>query len=154
GGSITLTASGSDPEGGPLTYLWDLDNDNIFETQGKSVSFSAHDGPASATVHVRVTDDGGLFAVGDATVTILNVPPTATLGAPTSADAGLPFMLSLSSPSDPSTADTKAGFTYAFDCGDGNGYSSFGADSSQLCAATDVGTLSVGAEIRDKDGGT
>jgi hypothetical protein len=153
GSSITLTANGFDPEGGALTYAWDLDNNGTFETPGQSVSFFADDGPRTATVRVQVTDDGGLTAMDDATVTIDNVPPTATFGAPKSADAGLPFMLSLSSPSDPSTADKKAGFTYAFDCGDGNGYSSFAADSSQLCPATDVGTLSVGAKIKDKDGG-
>jgi PKD domain-containing protein len=150
GGSVTLSATGSDPEGGPLTYAWDLDNNGTFETPGQAVSFSAGDGPDTATVHVQVTDDGGLTAVGDATVTITNVPPTATFGAPTSADAGIPFMLSLSGASDPSAADTTAGFTYAFDCGDG--YGSFGTDASQLCPTTDVGTLSVGAEIRDKDG--
>lgn len=151
GGSVQLSATGSDPEGGALTYAWDLDNNGTFETPGQAVSFSADDGPSTATVHVQVTDEGGLTAVGDATVTINNTPPSATFGAPTSADAGMPFMISLSSPSDPSTADTKAGFTYAFDCG--NGYGSFGTDASVLCPATDVGTLSVGAEIQDKDGG-
>jgi hypothetical protein len=151
GGSVSLAAAGSDPEDGLLKYAWDLDSNGTFETPGQSVSFTADDGLATATVHVQVTDDGGLTAVGDATVTIKNVPPSATLGAPTSAAAGIPFMLSLSSPSDPSTADTDAGFAYAFDCGDG--YGSFGPDSSQQCPATDVGTLSVGAEIQDKDGG-
>jgi hypothetical protein len=151
GGSVSLAAAGSDPENAPLTYAWDLDNNGTFETAGQNVSFTADDGPETATVHVQVTDNGGLTAVADATVTIKNVPPSATSGAPTSADAGIPFMLSLSSPSDPSTADTDAGFTYAFDCGDG--YGSFGPDSSRQCPATDVGTLSVGAEIQDRNGG-
>jgi PKD domain len=150
GGSVTLTATGVDPEGGTLSYAWDLDDNGTFETPGQSVSFSADDGPATLTVHVQATDDGGLSTVSDAIVTVTNVAPDATFGAPTSADAGVPFMLSLSAPGDPSTADTDAGFTYAFDCGDGYGW--FGTDSSRLCPATDVGTLSVGAEIRDKDG--
>jgi PKD domain len=152
GGSVQLTATGVDPEGGPLTYAWDLDNNGTFETTGQSVSFSADDGPAIATVHVMVTDDGGLTAVGDATVTVANVPPTATLDAPTSASAGIPFTLSLSGPADPSAADTAAGFTYAFDCG--SGYGAFDASSETTCTASAVGPVSVGAMIMDKDGGT
>jgi hypothetical protein len=97
------------------------------------------------------TDGGGLSAIGNATVTVSNVPPTATFDAPTSVSANVPFTLSLSAPEDPSAADTAGGFTYAFDCGDG--YGAFGTDSSQLCPGADVETLSVGAKIRDKDGG-
>jgi len=151
GSSVLLTAAGADPEGGPLGYAWDLDDNGSFETLGQTVSFSADDGPASATVNVQATDAGGLSAVSEATVTVRNVPPTATFGAPAAASAGVPFLLSLSSPHDPSAADTAEGFTYAFDCGDG--YGAFGTDASQTCSATDVGTLSVGAKIRDKDGG-
>jgi hypothetical protein len=151
GASILLTAAGTDPEAGPLTYAWDLDDNGTFETAGQSVTFSADDGPATVTVHVRATDDGGSSAVGDATVTVSNVPPTATFNTPTSASAGAPLTLSLAAPNDPSAPDRAAGFTYAFDCGDG--YGAFGTDSSHECSTTDVGTLSVGAEIRDKDGG-
>jgi hypothetical protein len=152
GDSTLLTAGGVDPESGPLTYAWDLDDNGTFETAGQTVTFSADDGPATATVHVMVTDDGGLTAVGDATVTISNVPPSATFAAPASASAGVPFMLSLSSPYDPSAADTAAGFTYAFDCGDG--YGAFASSPEASCTATDVGPNAVAAMIRDKDGDT
>ncbi len=46
GSSVTLTATGTDPEGQPLTYAWDLDNNGTFETPGQSVSFAGVDGPA------------------------------------------------------------------------------------------------------------
>ena len=47
GSSVTLTATGTDPEGHPLTYAWDLDNDGTFETPGQSVSFAGVQGPAA-----------------------------------------------------------------------------------------------------------
>lgn len=79
--------------------------------------------------------------------------PTATFAAPTSSFAGFPFTLSISDPEDPSAADEAAGFTYAFDCGDGSGYGAFGASASTSCATDDTGTRSIGAKIRDQDGG-
>ena len=39
GGSVALTATGSDPNGDSLTYAWDLDNNGTFETPGQSVTF-------------------------------------------------------------------------------------------------------------------
>ena len=37
GSSVTLSASGSDPNGDSLAYAWDLDNNGSFETSGQSV---------------------------------------------------------------------------------------------------------------------
>src|SRR5215471_15775446 len=53
----------------------------------------------------------------------------------------------------PSSADTAAGFTYAFDCGTGSGYGVYSGSSSATCATTDNGSRTVGGRIRDKDGG-
>ena len=55
GSSVMLTATGTDPEGQPLTYAWDLDNNGTFETPGQSVSFAGKDGPATKTVKVKAT---------------------------------------------------------------------------------------------------
>ena len=52
---------------------------------------------------------------------VTNAKPTGTFNSPASGQAGVPFTLSITSPSDPSAADTAAGFTYAFDCGSGYG---------------------------------
>ncbi len=75
GGSVTVAASGSDVEGGPLTFAWDLDNNGSFETPGQSVTFSAAglDGPSSRTIKVRVTDNCGVSTVASATVNVLGV---------------------------------------------------------------------------------
>ncbi|MCE7986307.1 MAG: hypothetical protein DYG89_34470 [Caldilinea sp. CFX5] len=73
GGAIVLTASGNDPENGPLTFAWDLDNNGNFETPGQSATFSAAalNSPSSYTVVVRATDNSGSTAIDQATVTII-----------------------------------------------------------------------------------
>ena len=52
-----------------------------------------------------------------------------------------------------SSADTAAGFTYSFDCGDGSGYQPFGSSASFACSPVDNGVRTVRAKVRDKDGG-
>lgn len=70
GGSISVGATGSDPEDDALTYEWDLDDDGTYETSGETVAFSAAalNAPATRTIRVRVTDTGGLAATDEATV--------------------------------------------------------------------------------------
>ena len=76
GASITVTATGSDPDNDLLTYAWDLDNDGVFETPGQNPTFSAAllDGPGTSTIAVKVTDPGGLSATDQATVNIRMLP--------------------------------------------------------------------------------
>ena len=77
GGSVILNGSGSDPDGDPLTYEWDLNNDGIFEVSGQAATFSAvgRDGPGSQIVVLKVSDNQGASATSSATVTINNVAP-------------------------------------------------------------------------------
>jgi predicted extracellular nuclease len=72
-GSVAVTATGGDPEDGPLSYAWDLDGNGSFETPGQTATFSARNlrAPATRTVRVRVTDDGGLTATDAATVDVI-----------------------------------------------------------------------------------
>jgi uncharacterized protein len=149
GSSVVLTANGSDAEGDNLTYAWDLDDNGTFETAGKSATYSAVDGPAAPTVKVRVSD-GTATGTDMVTVTIANVPPTATLSAPTSSDAGFPFSLSLTGATDVSGPDRTAGFNFAFDCG--NGYGGFSSAASTSCTPLNTGSLTVRGKLRDKDG--
>ena len=151
GSVVTLAATGSDPEAGPLTFAWDLNGDGTFETAGQTADFSAGDGPAVHSVSVRATDAGLLTALGTATVTVANVAPTAGFAAPVRAQVGGSFQLSLSSPFDPSPADTGAGFSYSFDCG--SGYGDYRALPSTTCRPDRSGTVQVGGRIRDKDDG-
>ena len=150
GGSTTLAGAGT---GQGLTYTWDLDDNGSFETTGQSPTFSAAalDGPTTRQVTLNVSD-GELTATSTATVQVGNVAPTATFTASPSVSAGSPIALALTSPSDPSSADTSAGFTYAFDCGDGTFVPS--AIATAACPTTDTGTPTVRGKITDKDGGS
>jgi hypothetical protein len=73
GSSVMVTATASDPEGGSLTYAWDLDANGSFETPGQSVTFSAASlsAPSSYTIKVQVTDETGLTAVDTAIVNVI-----------------------------------------------------------------------------------
>jgi hypothetical protein len=81
------------------------------------------------------------------------VAPTASFANDGPIDEGSTFTLSLLYPFDPSSADTGAGFEYAFDCGDGTGFGAFSASSSAACPTSDDGVRAVRGQIRDKDGG-
>jgi predicted extracellular nuclease len=72
GGSVVVTATGGDPDGDPLTYAWDLDDNGTFETPGPSATFSAAllQAPAERTIRVRVSD-GSSTATDTATVTVI-----------------------------------------------------------------------------------
>jgi hypothetical protein len=104
-------------------------------------------------ITVRATDSNGNSDTDTATVQIVNVAPSATFNAPASSLAGFSFALGLTGATDPSAADTTTGFQYAFDCGDGSGYSAFAGTSSTTCTTLDTGTRNVRGKIRDKDGG-
>jgi uncharacterized protein len=151
GSTVTLTASGSDPEGGTLSFAWDLDGNGTFETPGQSVSFSPDDGPSSPAVTVQVTDDVGLTLSAQATVSVANVAPTATAlsGSPVNGLVGQGVIFT-GTATDPSTADTTAGFVWAVDSG--AGFGAFGPNNFAVSFSS-CGTHTVDVKARDKDGG-
>ena len=118
GGSVSVTATGNDPENGSLTYAWDLDGNGSFETPGQTVTFSAVglDGPTTKNVTVQVTDNDNLTATDDVSVNVVNVSPTVgTITAPTD-PALINTQINTSvSFSDPGTPDTH---TAVWDWGD------------------------------------
>jgi hypothetical protein len=169
GGTVALSAAASSDaqqSTASLSFAWDLDGDNVYGETGADAqhgveigmepAFSATglDGPTSLTVHLRVTDNYGASDTASVQISVLNVAPTATLTASNPVAEGSPIELALVDAFDPSAADTAAGFTYAFDCGDGAGYGGWGAANSFSCATSDPGTRTVRARIRDKDGDT
>jgi hypothetical protein len=85
-------------------------------------------------------------------VIVMNVPPVAAFNAPAQANQGAAFTLALAGASDPSSADAAAGFSYAFDCGDGAG--AFTPAPTATCVSSTSGAVTVRATLRDKDGGS
>jgi Big-like domain-containing protein len=73
GGTVQVSASGTDPENGAITYAWDLDNNGTFETVGQTVTFSAAGltAPLTKTIAVRGTDPGGMYDTKTATVNVV-----------------------------------------------------------------------------------
>jgi glucose/arabinose dehydrogenase len=97
----TLDASKStDPDSGPLTYEWDLDEDDVFESAGgaetKTVTFTKAEQEAresakpkvslNRVIAVRVEDEEGLTSVARITVYPGDVPPVPTITAPAPSD--------------------------------------------------------------------
>jgi hypothetical protein len=114
----------------------------------------------SRSVKGKIFDKDGGATEYTGTLAVNNVAPTATFANNGPVNEGSSFQLSLTSPVDPSSADVAAGFHYAFDCGDGNGYgaalsyATSGTTSSVQCSTTDNGVRSVKAKIFDKDNGS
>ena len=151
GSSTQLSATGSDPDGDPITYAWDLDGDGTFETPGQTVSYFAADGPATPTLNVRATDPSGASTVETVTVTITNVAPTVMSLVPsaTTGFVGDPVTFT-GTATDPSSVDVAAGFGWAF--ATGAGFGPFGSNGFAVTYSA-CGTYTVDAEARDKDGG-
>ena len=158
GGSVTLTASGSDPNGDSLTYAWDLDNNGSFETSGQSASFAAAalDGPATFTVKARATDPGGLSAIAAGTVNVLNVAPTVAPPAVSAEPSTEGQSVTASATfSDPAPNDTPFTCTVAY--GDGS-LPLAGTVTGMTCTGpahiyAAYGTYQVTVTVTDKDGG-
>jgi PKD repeat protein len=130
------------------------------ETAQGLVSAKSHtyDDSSSYTVTVKVTDKDGGFDTASFAVTVSNIAPTASLSAGSPVNEGTSSAVSLTSPSDPSGADTSAGFHYSFAC-DGlvgslaASYATASTSNTTSCPFDDNGGYSVLARIFDKDGG-
>jgi hypothetical protein len=136
-------------------YVYSCDGGDLsgatYASSGAAASATCtfDDGPGSYQVKGRIIDKDGGYSEYTTVVTVNNVAPTATFTAPGSAvDEGSTFTLALTDPHDPSEADTNAGFTYSYDCGNGAGFR-----SSAACTAIDNPGQTATARIADKDGG-
>jgi PKD repeat protein len=74
--------SSSDPEGGTLTYAWDLDGDGAFDDSTSATPTFTYTSPATVTVGLRVTDPGGLTDTDSVVVSASNTPPVPVINTP------------------------------------------------------------------------
>lgn len=103
----------------------------------------------SYTVTVIVTDDANTSGMDSVAVTVANAAPTAIFDVPTTVVEGTALIIALTNPHD-SSADESAGFSYAFDFG--QGFSAYSATNSAFITPADDGVVNVKGRIRDKDG--
>jgi hypothetical protein len=173
GDALTLDASGSSsPNGKIVNYLWDLNGDGVFgDAVGvkPTVSWSAlealgiDDGKSSAAastyqVRVKLVDAKGYTAISAPTNLVLQ--DRAPVGAFPSVAVreGGAGKVAVVGATDPSRADTRAGFTYSFDFGNTGTFQVVDSRSPSLPIPAAVlsngpGKITVRARVKDKDGG-
>jgi hypothetical protein len=117
-------------------------NSSTAGTFGGTASFTTNDSP----------ENPFSFLV---TGTVGNVPPTATMPSVSPVAVGTPVTIRLINPSDPSSADAKAGFHYSFAFSEAalsKSYGASGAVASATYTLTTAGTFTAWGRIIDVNG--
>src|SRR5439155_773088 len=162
GTPISLTSTVTDPSStdtaAGFTYSWSVTkNGNPFASGSAAAIGFTPDDNGSYVVTFTATDKDGASGSDSKTISATNVAPTATLGNNGPVNEATPATISFSGQLDPSTADTTAGFHYAYSCTNGSlaaaTYAGSGAGASTSCTFADNGSFTVRARIIDKDGG-
>jgi len=160
GENIILNATGSsDPGNDPLTFLWDLDDDGVYDDAAgaqplvpwaalKALELDTNGNPQQ--IHLRV-DDGepGGTGFASAWLTIHNANPTANAGADQEINEG-DTTIFFGEYSDP-YAEKDAPFNFAWDFADG---SPIVNAQNAVHTYVDNGVFNVTFTVTDKDGGS
>ena len=82
--TVQFSGSGSsDPEGTPLTYAWDLDNDGAFDDGTGVTASRTYNSPGNVTVRLLVTDAGLATGTDTEVISVSNSPPVPVISTPT-----------------------------------------------------------------------
>ena len=160
GSSIIVNAGASnDPDGDPLTFAWDLDNDGQFDDAmvvNPTFDATGLDGPSVAIISVEASDHLGATNFADATVMIANVPPV--VGDITAPTDRVKFGTSIQASATFTDAGTLDTHTAQWDWGDGTIEPGTVAQGSGSGSVTDTHTYTVGGvytvtlTVTDDDG--
>ena len=75
----------SDPDGGPITYSWDLNGDGVYGDSTSATPAFTYQMAATYSVRLKVTDSNGASTVSaPITIDAGNTPPTPTISSPVS----------------------------------------------------------------------
>ena len=81
--AVAFDGTGStDPEGGALTYSWDLDGNGTFGDATGSTASYTYTADGTYTPSLRVTDSGGASATATTTISVGNTAPAAVIDTP------------------------------------------------------------------------
>lgn len=82
---VNFSAAGSsDPDGGTLSYAWDLDGDGQYDDASGVTASRTYTQPADVTVRVLVTDVTGLTGSASIVINVANRAPVPTINSPLS----------------------------------------------------------------------
>lgn len=155
GEPVSFSAVASDPDGGTVTYAWDLDGDGQYnDSTAASPPSGSYPRSGTRTIGVRVTDDDGDPATSTVTrtqvVTVTNrAPSTPTITANPSAVARGESVQLTAAATDPE----RTPLAYGWDFNDDGDYTdAAGATVARTMPPSGV----LGARVRatDADGGT
>ncbi len=157
GTAIALTSTVTDPGTvKTFTYAWSVTKaGNAFGTTGSASTYTfTPDDNASYVVSLTV-NDGTFNSIDTKTIAVTNVNPTAAIvGAPASSPEGTPISLT-STVTDPSSADTAAGFTYTWSVTKGGvAFGTNGSASTYSFTPDNNATFVVSLIAKDKDNGS
>ena len=146
----SLTFSQATESGGtaPFTYTWNF-GDGTAQQSGSLDPSHTYPNPGSYTATVTVTDANQLTSSSSVVVTVNDVAPTASLAGPSSGTVGTSLSYTASA-TDVSPAVQAAGFTYAWNFGDG----STGSGATATHTYATAGTYTVSVKATDQDGET
>ncbi|MEZ4667719.1 MAG: cadherin-like domain-containing protein [Anaerolineae bacterium] len=155
GDSATRPFMATDVDGDALAVQVQPGNLNDLGNGRYEWSFLTDDGPVTVTVTIVVSDGQGGTTSSTFELTVLNVSPTADFSN-TTGTITVPgsVTFAFSGQSDPSQADTNAGFLYSYDCTNSGVFMlSQSSSASFNCPYSTAGIFTARGRIEDKDGG-
>ena len=155
GERVHFSGSFTDADAGDThTIVWDF-GDGSGAVVGTLTPEHSYADNGTYTVSLAVTDRGGLRSMDTLTVTVTNVPPTATIFNDGPVTYGQSITVGFIDPFDPSPVDTAAGFRYSFGLAISDLANTYlDADGSSLWSSElAAGTYTVYGRIFDRDNG-